>query len=342
MKKTFSIVIPVHNGEKTIERTLASFISSKDYICEVIIVNDRSTDKTLSKIKPFTQWFNIKVINNKGAPGPGAARKTGLLAAKGEWITFVDADDCLTPSALRYVQQEINQNQELVVLYTQTIYYEFGSVVPENIECCDGSCGGNYYKRQYLIDNNLLPHDTLKMSEDEYFNHIIDTFIHYYSKFNNEMIDHYQYPTYEVHHDEYGASFAHANWIDYAIKYHLLSSIYYIQYFQQFKNSDMHMLEREFLSDFIFVYYVFMCSLQDDSLIFDIQEQFTNFQDAYKFYKKTFKKNKSDIIDWFKRHQRTAQSMREGALASCGVELENEEPFEDFINRIAKGERNDN
>lgn len=42
--KIFSIVIPVYNGEKTIQRTLASLISSKDYIKEIIIVDDHSAD----------------------------------------------------------------------------------------------------------------------------------------------------------------------------------------------------------------------------------------------------------------------------------------------------------
>ena len=51
--KYMSIVIPVYNAEKTIERTLASLISNKDFIKEVILVDDRSYDKTFSKIDNF-------------------------------------------------------------------------------------------------------------------------------------------------------------------------------------------------------------------------------------------------------------------------------------------------
>ena len=342
MTQIFSIIIPAHNAEKTILRTLASLISSKDYIYEVIIVNDRSTDNTVQEAEKLQNILPIKIIDNTGPHNPGAARKTGLLAAGGEWVTFLDADDCLTASALYYVNKQLEANEQLVVLYTQTIYYEFGSVIPENIEFSDRSCGGNYYKRQYLIDNNLLPHDTLKMSEDEYFNHIIDTFIHYYDSSIISAIDHYDYPTYEVHHDDYAQSFAHSNWLDYTIKYHLLNSIYYVEYFEQFNGYNKSIIEREFLSDFIFVYYLFMCCLQDDALEFDYQEQLAHFKNAYKFYQKIFNKNQTDIIKWFKRHPHLVLPLREGAEASCGIQLENEERFESFMNRIAKGERNDN
>ena len=47
-KHIFSIIVPVYNAEKTLERTLASFISNKEYIQEVILVNDGTTDNTFN------------------------------------------------------------------------------------------------------------------------------------------------------------------------------------------------------------------------------------------------------------------------------------------------------
>ena len=153
--KYMSIVIPVYNAEKTIERALASLISNKDFIKEVILVNDRSTDNTFSKVENFKSFFDIKVIDNQGNKGPGPARKTGILAAIGEWLMFVDADDCLTANSLYYIDKKIQENSEMVLLHTQTIYYESGSFNPEHIDFAINSCGGNVYKRDYLIKNNI-------------------------------------------------------------------------------------------------------------------------------------------------------------------------------------------
>ena len=52
-KKLFTIIIPIHNGEDTIERALASLISNKEYIYEVIIVDDRSSDNFKEKVEIF-------------------------------------------------------------------------------------------------------------------------------------------------------------------------------------------------------------------------------------------------------------------------------------------------
>ena len=86
--KDITIIVPVHNAENTIERMLASFISNKDFIHEVILVNDRTTDKTFSKIKNFKKFFKIKVHDNKGNNGHGPARKAGILAAKRTLVTL--------------------------------------------------------------------------------------------------------------------------------------------------------------------------------------------------------------------------------------------------------------
>ena len=194
--KYMSIVIPVYNAEKTIERTLASLISNKDFIKEVILVDDRSYDKTFSKIDNFKTFFDIKVINNEGKDGPGPARKTGILAATGEWIVFVDADDCLTANSLYYVDKKIQENPEMVLLHTQTIYYESGNFNPKHIAYAINSCGGNIYKRDYLIKHNIFPHDILFMSEDEYFNDILIQHIKLKESSNISLIGYFEYPVY--------------------------------------------------------------------------------------------------------------------------------------------------
>lgn len=82
---------------------------------------------------------------------PGAARKIGLLETKSEWVTFLDADDCLTPGSLYYVSKHLKEN--LLLLHCQQIFYESGTFDKDNIDFSIYSCGGNFYKTKYLLDN---------------------------------------------------------------------------------------------------------------------------------------------------------------------------------------------
>ena len=94
----FSIVIPLFNKEKYIGRTIDSILSQKFGNFEVIIVNDGSTDSSLSIVSQYTDK-RIRIIN-KPNEGVSATRNRGMSEAKGELVCFLDADDVLLPNAL--------------------------------------------------------------------------------------------------------------------------------------------------------------------------------------------------------------------------------------------------
>lgn len=88
-----SIIIPTYNGEKTIERCLASIQENNIVDMEIIVIDDGSVDATPKILDDLAARDNrIKVIRqeNKGA---SAARNAGLRAMKGDYFTFVDCDD---------------------------------------------------------------------------------------------------------------------------------------------------------------------------------------------------------------------------------------------------------
>lgn len=88
-----SVVVPVYNAEKTIDRCLNSIINQDISDYEIIVVNDGSTDNSLDIVDVFVKKCSkIKLINQKNA-GAAMARKAGIDAAKGKYIGFVDADD---------------------------------------------------------------------------------------------------------------------------------------------------------------------------------------------------------------------------------------------------------
>lgn len=86
-----SIVIPLYNKEKQIDHTLKSVFNQKFQNFEIVIVNDGSTDNSLSVVSQFKD-ARIRVINQTNA-GVSAARNRGIKEAYGEWIAFLDADD---------------------------------------------------------------------------------------------------------------------------------------------------------------------------------------------------------------------------------------------------------
>lgn len=93
-----SIIIPAYNAEKYIAETIQSALAQTWPHIEIIIVDDGSTDGTLSIAKGF-EAANVKICSqcNKGA---AAARNYGLSQAKGYYIQFLDADDLLSPNKI--------------------------------------------------------------------------------------------------------------------------------------------------------------------------------------------------------------------------------------------------
>ena len=97
--KTFSIsvVIPAYNASRTIVRTLDSINNQtrRNLICEVIVINDGSTDDTAELVKEYAKehdHLNIRLLN-KNNGGVSSARNLGLNEAKGTWIGLCDSDD---------------------------------------------------------------------------------------------------------------------------------------------------------------------------------------------------------------------------------------------------------
>lgn len=333
--KMISVIIPAYNAEKTIERTLASLISNKDYIHEVIIVDDNSTDDTVKISKHFSDYFqNFHIVGNEGYHNPGIARKTGLLYATGDWITFLDSDDCLTPSSLRYVTKRIIDS-DLVVLHCQTIYYESGSFAPETIGHTDVSCGGNFYKRNYLLENNLYPHDNLLMAEDEYFNEIILKFIRYCDERDYDyLVDHYDYPVYEVHHDtDDGLSFALSNWIDYICKYHLLYKQYVMDFFANRRYLRKVLIE-DYMDSFIFCYMMIQGLMLDNDVDFDFQENMKHFIRSIQYFENYFSKDRSYLIGYYYNNEGNDVSLLKSAISTIGFEYNEFLSFDEFVNNL--------
>lgn len=112
-----SICIPAFNVEKYISRCLDSILCQTFQDFEIVVVDDASTDKSLSIVKEYQQTDNrIKIIEKKNNEGSMMARKTGYQTAKGAYIFFCDSDDYLPPNSLESLFIEAQTSKSDIVI----------------------------------------------------------------------------------------------------------------------------------------------------------------------------------------------------------------------------------
>jgi teichuronic acid biosynthesis glycosyltransferase TuaG len=98
---TVSIVVPVYNAERFICETIQTVLDQTYTDWELILVDDKSTDCSLELIGPYQKKDSrIKLLRNKNNLYAGPTRNKGVQAARGQFITFLDADDFWDSSKL--------------------------------------------------------------------------------------------------------------------------------------------------------------------------------------------------------------------------------------------------
>ena len=135
MIKTVSIITPVFNAEKFIEKCINSVLSQTFKDWELILCDDRSTDNSVRIIKAFINKDpRIKLLSNKINGGAGVARNKALEYATGNYIAFLDGDDFWHEDKLKK-QLEFIQKYNCGMVYSQYYVVNGGSNIPEYKIC---------------------------------------------------------------------------------------------------------------------------------------------------------------------------------------------------------------
>lgn len=173
--KRLSIVIPIYNAEKTIERLLDSVLSQNwdKELYEVIACDDCSTDKTMEIIQTYTNKMDIIMCHTepRDIHCPGNTRKDGLKYATGEWITFIDNDDMFEPDVFDNIWEIIQDEKLTTVLCCN--FSEYDSEKDEyirRIEKADTWLHGKFFNREFIMKYNINFKENLESHEDVYFN----------------------------------------------------------------------------------------------------------------------------------------------------------------------------
>ena len=189
-----SIIVPVYNVEKYIASCLISLQKQSYNNFEVICVDDCSTDKSWSILEDFSKKDNrIKIFKNETNEGPGYCRNKGLTHAIGEYIIYLDSDDYLSFNALELLYYNSKINNSDIVIYKLARFsdldFNFNTPAFDFSECFDINTDFNkftfnykeikkhvlnssfspclkFYKRTFLIDNNIFFPTSIKIGED--------------------------------------------------------------------------------------------------------------------------------------------------------------------------------
>lgn len=140
MNPTVTVVIPVYNNEAFVARAVHSVLdqSFKDF--EVIIIDDSSTDCSLSIVRqavnerPESDRDKVRIIGREQNLGYSAATNTGVSLARGGWIWFVDGDDWAEPEMLlRLVEAARSHSAQIAVARIRTVRVATGAakILPE-------------------------------------------------------------------------------------------------------------------------------------------------------------------------------------------------------------------
>ena len=106
----FTAVLPLYNKADTINRAIGSVLSQSATDCEIIVVDDGSTDGSVEAIDKAL-LPSIKLVRQANA-GPGRARNVGAALAEGEFLTFLDADDEWEPGFLAAAAEALSRNDD--------------------------------------------------------------------------------------------------------------------------------------------------------------------------------------------------------------------------------------
>jgi glycosyltransferase involved in cell wall biosynthesis len=105
---SFSIIIPTYNRADLIKITLDSVLAQNYPSCEIIVVDNCSTDNTAEVLQPLVDAGEIRFIRHEQNLGRSQSRNTGFENATGEWLLFLDSDDLMAEGALSFLASKIS------------------------------------------------------------------------------------------------------------------------------------------------------------------------------------------------------------------------------------------
>lgn len=147
-----SIIIPTYNNSQFIQKAIDSVLNQSYTNCEIIVVDDGSTDNTKDLIEDnYTSFVRYFYQANQG---PGSARNLGLRYSEGEFVVFLDADDYLSNYNLMVKFEALRENSDIDWVFSD-VYF-----IDENHEILTL---GSYHFREIYHNTSLTTENIFQL-----------------------------------------------------------------------------------------------------------------------------------------------------------------------------------
>lgn len=198
-----SVIVPVYNAERFLNKSIESVINQSYKSIELILVNDGSTDGSEIICNKYALADKrIKVISQKNS-GPAAARNTGIRNAAGDFVFFLDADDFIEKNTMEILVTTYNQYKPDLVMSNFSKLENNGELVKQKVTFRPGDepfeqrikllsradivdyvrhflkhpsnhlisyCWARLYKLSVIKENNIFSNEDMRLFEDFVFN----------------------------------------------------------------------------------------------------------------------------------------------------------------------------
>ncbi|MAY01611.1 MAG: glycosyl transferase [Gammaproteobacteria bacterium] len=159
----FSVIMPAFNAEKTISNSINSVLSQSYPDFELIIIDDKSTDKTLEIAKSYLELdARVKLITNTKNGGVANARNLGINKATGQYLSFLDADDLWLKEKLQK-QFELFNKKKVYLVFSS--YFRVRNGKNMNIVRAPASVTYNQLLRGNCIGNLTGAYDCFRLGK---------------------------------------------------------------------------------------------------------------------------------------------------------------------------------
>lgn len=177
MNELISVIINVYNGERFIRKCLDSVINQTYKNLEILIINDGSTDNSLSICKSYKD-SRIKIISTENR-GLALARNVGIDNASGQYLYFIDMDDCIDFDTIEYLYNLSKRYETKITTCRSVIVYDYDFTSKQKKE------------KTYVITPEKMLKDILLLKERQVtvWNKLIDRELFENLRFENRIIE---------------------------------------------------------------------------------------------------------------------------------------------------------
>jgi glycosyltransferase involved in cell wall biosynthesis len=155
MNQKVSIIIPTYNSAEYIAETLDSAFAQTYKNCEIIVIDDGSTDNTKEVLQSYMS--KIKYIYKENG-GVSSARNVGIENAEGEYIAFLDSDDIWLPEKLEKQMERFKSEPDLGLVYSDCIRFNENGI-EQSKRIVNRYFEGNIFIK--LLEGYVLPTSTV-------------------------------------------------------------------------------------------------------------------------------------------------------------------------------------